>query len=197
MHCCVSPVWLFEDSYEEVFEDFEANRSSGEDISDRVERPMGNRASQFSRLEYQLKLKHTMEVSNFSSTLNLEDLTDWIGELEDYFELEDIEDPLRVRFTQTKLKGHVSLWWNKLQRDREEEGEMKITRYRLMVSNLKAKFIPTDYEFELALMESDMIAEIVSALGGVPWHVGTEDGYEEATKDFEVARLSGGDIHNY
>ena len=34
-------------------------------------------------------------------------------------------------------------------------------------------------------MNSDMIVEIVSALGGVPRHVGTEDGYEE------VARLSG------
>ena len=38
-----------------------------------------------------------MKVSNFSRTLNLEDLIDWIGELEDYFELEGIEDPLRVR----------------------------------------------------------------------------------------------------
>ena len=45
----------------------------------------------------------------------------------------------------------------------------------------------------MELLKSDMIAEIVSALGGVPWHVGTEDGYEEATKDFEVARSSGGD----
>ena len=45
-----------------------------------------------------------MEVSSFSSTLNLEDLIDWIGELEDYFELEEIEDPLRVRLAQTKMR---------------------------------------------------------------------------------------------
>ena len=50
---------------------------------------------------------------------------------------------------QTKLKGCVALWCKKLQRDREEEGEMKITRWRLMVSKLKAKFIPTNYELEL------------------------------------------------
>ena len=56
------------------------------------------------RLESQLKLKHKMEVSNFSSTLNPEDLSDWIGELEYYFELEKIEDPLRVSLAQTKLK---------------------------------------------------------------------------------------------
>ena len=90
-----------------------------------------------------------MEVSNFSGTLTPEDLIDWIGELEDYFELEDIDDPLRVRLAQTKLKGHAALWWKELQRDREEEGEMKISRCRLMVTKLKAKFILTDYELEL------------------------------------------------
>ena len=90
-----------------------------------------------------------MEVSNFSGTLNPEDLIDWIGELEDYFELEDIEDPLRVRLAQTKLKGHATLWWKELQRDREEEGEMKITRWRLMVAKLKAKFISANYELDL------------------------------------------------
>ena len=36
-----------------------------------------------------------------------------------------------------------------LQIDREEEGELKITRWRLMVTKLKAKFIPTNYELEL------------------------------------------------
>ena len=93
-----------EDGYEEVVEDFEFSRSSGEAKIDHVERPMGNRVGKFARPRSQLKLKHKMEVSNFSGTLNPEDLIDWIGELEDYFELEDIEDPLRVRLAQTKLK---------------------------------------------------------------------------------------------
>ena len=86
-----------------------------------------------------------MEVCNFLGTLNPEDFIDWICELEEYFELEGIEDPLRVRLAQTKLKGHAALWWKELQRDWEEEGEMKITRWQLMV----AKFIPADYELEL------------------------------------------------
>ena len=61
-----------------------------------------------------------MEVSNLAGTLNLEDLIDWISELEDYFELEDIEDPIRVRLALSKLKGHVALWWKELQREREK-----------------------------------------------------------------------------
>ena len=39
---------------------------------------------------------------------------------------------------------------------------------------------------EMALRKSDMIAEIVSALGGVPRHVGSEGNYDEAVEDFEV-----------
>ena len=50
---------------------------------------------------------------------------------------------------QTKLKGHAALWLKELQRDREEDGEMKISRWRLMVTKLKAKFIRNDYELEL------------------------------------------------
>lgn len=72
-----------EDGYEKVVEDFKVSRLSGEDKIDHVERPMGNRASQFVRFGSQLKLKHKIEISNFSCTLNPEDIIDSIGELED------------------------------------------------------------------------------------------------------------------
>lgn len=82
--------------HKEVPKDFEVSILISKDRIDHVERPMGDTAGQFSRPRSQLKLKHRIEVSNFSSTLNLEDLIDWIGKLEDHFELEDIADPLRV-----------------------------------------------------------------------------------------------------
>ena len=33
-------------------------------------------------------------------------------------------------------------------------------------------------------MKSDMITEIISAIGGVPQKMGTENGYEEVVEDF-------------
>lgn len=69
--------------------------------------------------------------------------------MEDYFEFEDIRDPSRVRLAQTKLKGHATLCWKEFQRDKVENGEMKIARWRHMVARLKVKFIPRDYELEL------------------------------------------------
>ena len=138
-----------EDGYEEAFEDFEIVGSSCEDRTNCVERPIKTRVGQFARPRSQLKLKHKMEVSNFLGTLNTKDLIDWIGELEEYFELEEIEDPLRVRLAQTKLKGHAAIWWKELQIDREEKGELKISRWRLMVTKLNTKFIPINCELEL------------------------------------------------
>lgn len=64
----------------------------GEERTNQVERPMANRVGHLARLGSQLKLKYKMEISNLSGTLNPKDLIDWIGELEDYFELEDIEN---------------------------------------------------------------------------------------------------------
>lgn len=43
--------------------------------------------------------------------LNLQELIDWIWEMENYFEFEWIKDPMSVRFYFTRLKSHASLWW--------------------------------------------------------------------------------------
>ena len=55
------------------------------------------------------------EVPTFLGNLNLEELIDWINELEEYFEYEDIEDPNRVKFAKVKLKGHAKIWWQEVQ----------------------------------------------------------------------------------
>jgi hypothetical protein len=53
-------------------------------------------------------------VSYYDNSLKEETLIYWIGELEIYFEYENIQDPNQVRFSMTKLKGHVALWWDML-----------------------------------------------------------------------------------
>ena len=55
-----------------------------------------------------------------------------------------------------------------------------------ILEKMRAKF-----RSEIALMKSDMIVEIMSALGGVPRHVGTNDGFEEVVEDFEIVGSSG------
>ena len=51
----------------------------------------------------------TIEVGVFSGNLKLDELIDWINELEEYFEYEDIRDLDRVKFSKAKLKGHAKI----------------------------------------------------------------------------------------
>ena len=64
--------------------------------------------------------------------------------------------------------------------------EIILEKIKAQIEEVKANF-----RSKMELIKSDMIVEIVSALGGIPRHVGTEDGYEEAIEDFEIYRSSG------
>jgi hypothetical protein len=89
------------------------------------------------------------EVPSYSRSLNPEELIDWINELEEYFEYEEIEDPDWVKFVKMKLKGHASIWWKEVQLVRNRRGKVKITRWDRMVEKLKKQSIPVDYELDL------------------------------------------------
>ena len=71
---------------------------------------------------------------------------DLIGEIERYFEYENVHDPNQVRFATTKLKGHVALWWDMLQRDKTKHRLERIRTWKKMVNKLREKFFPADYQ---------------------------------------------------
>ena len=52
-----------------------------------------------------------VKVSCYDGNLIVVVIIYWIGELERYFEYENVHDPNRVRLFIMKLKGHASLWW--------------------------------------------------------------------------------------
>ncbi len=54
------------------------------------------------------------DVGMFSGNLNPDELIDWINELEEYFEYEDIKDLDRVKYAKKKMKGHAKIWWQEV-----------------------------------------------------------------------------------
>ena len=70
--------------------------------------------------------KPRIDTPIYFGSFNPKELIDWIGEMEKYFEIEWITDPMRVRFSITKLRSHASLWWDKLQLNRECGGKQSI-----------------------------------------------------------------------
>lgn len=58
-----------------------------------------------------------VEAYYFGGSIKLEELLDWIREMEKFFDWDEVTDPCRVKFSCTKLRGHATLWWEKLQKD--------------------------------------------------------------------------------
>jgi hypothetical protein len=85
----------------------------------------------------------------YEGNLDVEELLDCIRSLDKYFDYEDIEEDKKVKHIVTRLKGHAALWWDELQVDRHCKGKQRIKSWDKMVANMKAKFIPRDYQINL------------------------------------------------
>ena len=58
--------------------------------------------------------------------------------MEKFFEYENTPDNRKVKI---RLKGHMSLWWEHLQTDRQRRGKEKIRTWPKMVNKVKNKFL--------------------------------------------------------
>jgi hypothetical protein len=112
--------------------------------------PAEDAASEFLLKAFaRMSTKMKMDVPVYKGNLDVEELLDWIRALDTYFDYEDIEEDKKVRHDITRLKGHVALWWDELQADRRCQGKHKIKKWDRMISKMKAKFIPRDYQISL------------------------------------------------
>jgi hypothetical protein len=96
-----------------------------------------------------LGTRANIEMPMYGGNLDVEYFLDWIQEMDKYFDYEDIDEENKVRHVVTKLSGHATLWSNELQADRRSKGKEKIKSWDRMVSKLKSKFIPKDYQINL------------------------------------------------
>jgi hypothetical protein len=96
-----------------------------------------------------LGAREKMEIPMYEGNLDVEELLDWIRDLDKYFDYEDVEEEKKVKHAVTRLKGHATLWWDEVQVDRRCKGKQKIKSWDRMVAKMKAKFIPKDYQITL------------------------------------------------
>jgi DNA-binding transcriptional MerR regulator len=90
-----------------------------------------------------------IEVPMYEGNLNVEELLDWIRSMDKYFDYEDVDGEKRVRHVVTRIKGHTTLWSDELQAKRRSRGKQKIKNWDIMVSKMKAKFMPKYYQINL------------------------------------------------
>jgi hypothetical protein len=83
---------------------------------------------------------------------------DWIISLDKYFDYEEIDDEKKVKHAVTKLKGHVYLWWDRLQADIRRIGKTKI---KSKTQGLLVKFVQEVAESETERFFSERVYRII------------------------------------
>eukprot|EP00253_Pinus_taeda_P007387 PITA_07387 len=62
--------------------------------------------------------KPKVVIPAYEGSLNAEEIMDWINSLDKYLDYEEVDDKKKVKFVVTRLKDHVTIWWDELQTSR-------------------------------------------------------------------------------
>jgi hypothetical protein len=82
--------------------------------------------------------------------------------MDKYFDCKDIEEDKMVKHAVTRLKGHATLWWDKLQADHRCKGKQTIKSWVRLVAKLKEKFNLKDYQINLFIILQNLRQKILS-----------------------------------
>jgi hypothetical protein len=96
-----------------------------------------------------IQARAKMDILMYEGKLDVEELLDWFRALDKYLDYEDIEEDRKVKDAITRIKNHAALWCDELEADRRCKGKKRIKIWDRMVANIKAKFIPRDYQINL------------------------------------------------
>ena len=67
-----------------------------------------------------------MELPTFNGQLHIEELLDWLNEVERFFDYMEIPDDKKVKLVAYKLKEGTSAWWEQEQMSRVHMGKTQI-----------------------------------------------------------------------
>ena len=93
--------------------------------------------------------KPRLEIFAYNGGLNHEELVDWINTMDKHFDFAEMPEDKKVKFAVTRLQGHALLWWDGVQAERRRLHKQPIKSWGRMVSKLKDKFLPKDYQIAL------------------------------------------------
>ncbi|XP_062001678.1 uncharacterized protein LOC133718811 [Rosa rugosa] len=123
-------------SEDEVGEDEEV--SMGDDSSDSSSDSAKEEKHDSGRWEARMRT----EIPEFYGGIQPEEFLDWLGVVEEIFELKEVPEKKRVSLIATRLRGHASAWWLQLKKQRVRQGKKKITSWDKMKKHMRAVFLP-------------------------------------------------------
>ena len=92
----------------------------------------------------QISYRPYKRIASFNGYFYKEDFLDWLLDLEDLFDYENICDERKVELALYKLREYVLRWWEQMQFDRLIQGKNKIHSWPRMKKMLAIRFYPLD-----------------------------------------------------
>ena len=95
--------------------------------------------------------KGMVDLPMYQGKMESEEVLGWIEALENYFELEDIDEDKKVKVAKARLRGTTLRWWTNIQNGRIERGLDKISSWVRMKTMVKHKLLPLDLAIQLKM----------------------------------------------
>ena len=107
--------------------------------------PVANPVPANPQQNYQEGYKIKIDLQNFSGSLDVEFVLDWLAEVERFFEVMNVEEDRKVPIVAYKLKGGAAAWWNSIQNERYRRRLEPIRNWVLMKQMFEQRFLPSDH----------------------------------------------------
>ena len=103
----------------------------------------------------QISYRPYKRIASFNGYFYKEDFLDWLLDLDDLFDYENICDENKVELALYKLREYVLRWWEQMQFDRLIRGKNKIRSWPRMKKILAIRFYPLDCDELLSYTKQD------------------------------------------
>ncbi|KAK8951621.1 hypothetical protein KSP39_PZI004098 [Platanthera zijinensis] len=90
-----------------------------------------------------------LDAPSFDGRLDPKAFSDWLLDMDHYFEWYDMSDERCVRFAKMKLTGQAKVFWISVERALGRDGYYPIARWDEMKERLKEKYLPASYRDQL------------------------------------------------
>ena len=105
----------------------------------------------------QISCRPYRKIESFKDYFYKKDFLDWLLDLEDLFDYENIYYERKVGLDLYKLSEYALHWWERVQSDRIQHGKDKIRSWPRMKKILAIKFYPLDCDELLLYTKHDYL----------------------------------------
>ncbi|XP_060196132.1 uncharacterized protein LOC132625489 [Lycium barbarum] len=122
-----------------------------DDLDVNLDRVGRDRRGQRGRVEDDNINSIKMKMPTFKGTRDPDLYLDWERKVEAIFDCHNYSEAKKVKLAVVEFSDYASIWWKKLTRDRQQDGEPPIATWAEMKRVMKKRFVPSHFQRDLQM----------------------------------------------